>query len=260
MAKDGVMSEHVVIGVEERVLEIRMARLEKKNALTSDMYAAMVQGLKRAVAEPEIRAVLISGAPDCFTAGNDIADFLAHPPLRDESPVLQFLHLMATLDKPVVAAVGGIATGIGTTMLLHCDVVVAAANARFHTPFVELGLVPEAGSSLLLPLLVGQRKAARMLMLSEALCANDALDFGIVTYVIDDPEQLLEEGRRYAQTLAAKAPAALQATKRLMRAGIAALLAEQMAAEVKLFAERLSSAEAREAFAAFLNKRQPAAK
>lgn len=248
------MSEHVVVDVQERVLEVRLARPEKKNALTSEMYAALAAALRRAASEDDIHAVLISGAPNCFTAGNDIADFLARPPVTSESPVLRFLSLMATIEKPVVAAVGGIATGIGTTLLLHCDVVVAASNARFHMPFVDLGLVPEAGSSLLLPLLVGQRRAARLLMLGEPLGAVAALEFGIVTEVIEDPEMLFERGRHYARTLAAKAPAALQATKRLMRAGTAALLRDQMEAEVKLFGERLVADEARTAFAAFLNR------
>jgi len=249
------LSDHVRTEVVDRILEIELRRHDKRNAITTDMYLQMAQALERAQGDPGVRAVCISGGP-FFTAGNDLSDFLAAPPADESAPVFRFLTVISTLDKPIVAAVAGQATGIGTTMLLHCDVVVAAPDARFHTPFADLGLVPEAGSSLLLPLAIGRAHAVRMLMLGEALGAEEALRFGLVTAIVAS-EELLGKAREYAARLAAKAPAALAATKRLIRSGIGRTVRDQMAVEVEVFRERVVSAEAREAFTAFLQKRAP---
>ena len=169
------MSANVVVETRDRVTRIEIARLDKKNALTLEMYAAIGKALSAAEADPQVRAMLIHGKPDCFTAGNDLKDFLERPPHGERSITVDFLHQIADLNKPLVAAVGGAAVGIGTTMLLHCDLVYAAPNARFQLPFVPLGLVPEAGSSLLLPAIAGYQRAAELLMLGQPFGADKAL-------------------------------------------------------------------------------------
>ena len=248
------MNEHVRVRTADRILEIELCRPEKRNAITTAMYSAMTAALEGAARDPDVR-VLLSGG-QTFTAGNDLNDFLANPPSDENAPVLQFLNAITTFEKPLVAAVAGQATGIGTTMLLHCDVVLAAPDARLHVPFAALGLVPEGGSSLLLPLLMGHVRAARLLMLGEPAGAEEAAQLGLVTDVVA-ADDLLPRAREYAARLAAQPPAALVETKRLMRLGVSRLLREQMIAEVASFRERLRSAEAREAFSAFLEKRPP---
>ena len=249
------MTEHVRIEQTDRILEIELCRPEKRNAITTAMYDAMNDALDAAGRDAGIRVVLLGGG-STFTAGNDLSDFLAHPPADENAPVLRFLRTISTFEKPIVAAVAGQATGIGTTMLLHCDVILAGSSARFHTPFVDLGLVPEAGSSLLLPLLIGHARAVRMMILGEPLDADEAAELGLVTRVVREPE-IRGEARACAKSIAAKPPAAVQATKRLLRAGLARMLRDQMTNEVEIFRERLGSAEAREAFTAFLQKRPP---
>ena len=244
---------HIRVQFDSAILAIAIDRPEKKNAITSAMYAALADAFEQAASDDRVRVLLVTGSSDCFTAGNDIRDFLEHPPLDPSAPALRFLRALAAAEKPLVAAVAGPATGIGTTMLLHCDVVFAAPSAVFSTPFVNLGLVPEAGSSLLLAQRVGQACAARMLLLGEPLGADAALAAGLVGEIVPAAE-LADRARRCALDLAAKAPAALLATKRLMRRAAAVALRDQMAAELEVFTERLTSAEAREAFSAFVNK------
>lgn len=237
------------------VMTLTFNRPGKKNALTSEMYAALADGFARAEADPAVRVILLTGAGGAFTAGNDLQDFLARPPVGDEAPVSRFLNALATATKPLVAAVAGVAVGVGTTMLLHCDLVYAGESARLSLPFVNLALVPEAGSSLLLPRLVGHQKAAEMFMLGEPIDARIAREIGLVAEVFDDAV-LLDEVRTRTAKLAAKAPEALRLTKQLMKAP-KATATEQMAVEGALFRERLNSAEAREAFTAFMEKRAP---
>ena len=238
----------------ERIATIELARLEKKNALTAAMYAAMTELLVVAEFDSSVRAIVIHGARDCFTAGNDLKDFLEGP--AGASQALRFVSALSQVGKPVVAAVGGPAVGIGTTLLLHCDLVYAAPGARFQLPFVPLGLVPEAASSLLLPRIAGYARAAAWLLLGQAFTAAEALAAGIVTEIVPE-ETLLERARTAAAALAALPPESVRLTKQLMKQPVAAQVAEQMAEEARLFAGRLQSAEAKEAMAAFIEKRKP---
>lgn len=247
---------HILFSIKDRIATIELDRADKKNAITADMYQAMADALAAAESDAAVRVVLIHGKTDCFTAGNDLKDFLEKPPQGNASPVFQFLQRISTAAKPLVAAVGGPAVGIGTTMLLHCDFVYAAPNARFQLPFVPLGLVPEAGSSLLLPMIAGYQRAAELLMLGRPFTAEKALAAGIVTEVVPDDE-LLGHARESAAALAALPPASLRMTKALMKVPQAAGLASAMMAEGEKFRAQLASAEAREAMQAFFEKRKP---
>ncbi len=246
---------HVVVEVKDRIARVELARVDKKNALTVAMYQALADALASADADPSVRVVLVHGRPDCFSSGNDLKDFLERD-LTQESPALAFLRQIAGARKPIVAAVGGPAVGIGTTMLLHCDLVYAAPGTRFQLPFVSLGLVPEAASSLLLPMLAGHARAAELLLLGKPFDPAKALAAGIVTAVVPEAE-LLAHARAAAAELAALPPESVRLTKDLMKRARAPAVAERMLEEGRLFAERLSSPEAREAFMAFLEKRKP---
>lgn len=241
---------------ENRIAFVELARLDKKNALTAEMYGQLADAIGGADADAQVRVVLLHGAPDCFCAGNDVADFLKRPPLVQGSPSARFFSAMQELRKPMVAAVGGPAVGIGTTMLLHCDLVYAASNARFQLPFVPLGIVPEFGSTYLLPLLAGYQRAAELLLLGQPFTAEKAREVGIVTAVVPQ-ENLLEEARKAAAALAALPPESIRLTKQLMKKRHAPVVREAIAEEVKVFSERLGSAEAKEAMSAFLEKRKP---
>jgi enoyl-CoA hydratase/carnithine racemase len=246
------MSEHVVVESQGGVTSIRLHRPEKKNALTFAMYGAMTEALRAADADPAVRAVAILGGEGAFTAGNDIGDFAriaagggdVHAPLR-------FLEALATFGKPVVAGVTGLAIGIGTTLLLHCDLAYAVAGARFKTPFVDLGLTPEAGSSLLFPQLMGHRRAAALLLLGEELDAEGAREAGLVNAIVPDANAAALDA---AKRVAGKAPGAVAESKRLMKRAQAALVAETMKVEGEVFAARLRSPEAMAAFMAFAKK------
>lgn len=238
------------------VASIEIARPEKKNALTMAMYQALADALRAAQADPAARVVLISGQPGIFTSGNDLEDFMQSPPRGPESPVFQFMQALRACDKPVVAAVTGAAIGIGTTMLLHCDFIYVSDEARLAMPFVGLGLVPEFGSSLIVPRLMGHARAAEKLLLSDPFTAAEAVECGIANAVLPAGE-VLPHARRIAQRLVQLPPAALRASKRLMRDGMAAEVTEAMQREGAVFTERLRSPEAREAFQAFFEKRKP---
>jgi enoyl-CoA hydratase/carnithine racemase len=246
----------VVVETRERVTRIELNRPEKKNALSPEMYALIAQALGAAEADAQVRAVLIHGQSGCFTSGNDVKDFLELPRGAGESPAAGFLRAISTAKKPLVAAVGGPAVGVGTTMLLHCDLVYAAPNARLQMPFVPLGLLPEAASSLLLPAMAGYRRAAEMLLLGQPFGAEKALAAGIVTEVVPEAE-LLERARAAALALAALPPASVRMTKELMKRGLAQGVQERITEELHLFGERLKSPEAREALRAFMEKRKP---
>jgi enoyl-CoA hydratase/carnithine racemase len=238
------------------VCRLQINRPEKKNALTGTMYEALADALKGAEADRAIRAIVIHGAGDAFTAGNDLRDFLERPPSGPESPTFRFMAALAGASKPVVAAVHGVAVGIGTTLLLHCELVYAAEGARFSLPFVDLGLVPEFGSSVLLPSLAGYHRAAEYLLLGKPFDAQAARDIGLVNAVVP-ADQLLPTAMAAAQALAEKPAAAVRLAKTLMRRGRVAIVETAMHDEGRLFAERLASPEAREAFTAFLGKRKP---
>lgn len=243
------------------VYTIEIARPEKKNALTVAMYAAMAEGLRAAGADTAVRAVLITGQPGIFTSGNDLEDFMARPPGQGgsnaaDSPVFQFMRALLECEKPVVAAVTGAAIGIGTTMLLHCDFAYVSDEARLAMPFVGLGLVPEYASSLLVPQLVGQRRAAEHLLLGDPFTAEQAVEYGFANAVLPAAE-VVNHARRVAQRFNALPPGAVREAKRLMRAPQREQILQVIATEGELFAKRLRSPEAMEAFQAFFQKRKP---
>jgi enoyl-CoA hydratase/carnithine racemase len=242
------------------VATIEIARPEKKNALTIAMYQAMADALRAARADGGVRAVLISGQPGIFTSGNDIEDFMARPPGGgsdgQESPVFQFMRALLECDKPVVAAVTGAAIGIGTTMLLHCDLVYVSDEARLAMPFVGLGLVPEFASSLLLPQLMGQARAAEKLLLGDPFTGADAVEYGIANAVLP-ADEVVNHARRVAERFNALPPGAVRDAKRLLRGPQAEAILKTIRSEGELFAARLRSPEAMEAFQAFFQKRKP---
>lgn len=247
---------HILSEIKDGIARIEIDRPDKKNALTAAMYQAMADAIRAAEADAKVRVLLIHGKADLFTAGNDLQDFLDNPPRDDDRPVFRFLYGISQAQKPIVAAVAGAAVGIGTTMLLHCDLVYAAPNARLQLPFVNLGLVPEAGSSLLLPALVGYQRAAELLLLGEPFSAQKAKEMGLVTEVVPE-DQLFDTAMAQARKLAAKPGASLRLTKGLMKQGQAAAVAQRIKLESDHFGERLNSPEAKEAFSAFLEKRKP---
>ena len=239
------------------VLLVRLNRPERRNAITAEMYAGLADALTEADADDSVRVVVISGEGGHFTAGNDLVDFQSAPPtLDDDSPVIRFLRALATFRKPLVAAVEGAAIGVGTTLLLHCDLVVVSRSASLKMPFVSLGLVPEAGASLLLPRLVGHLKAAELLMLSEPVKGEEVLRLGLANRLAE-PLCALPEALHLAGRLADQPLGSLILTKQLLRAPIKDALAETMMTEGALFFERLGSPEAAEAFVAFFEKRKP---
>jgi enoyl-CoA hydratase/carnithine racemase len=238
------------------IQRIEMRRAEKRNALTRVMYAAMADALEQAAVDVSVRVVLILGAPGVFSSGNDLADFVANPPTDEQAPVFRFLRALVGFDKPIVAGVAGMAVGIGTTMLLHCDYVVASEDAQFSTPFVNLGLCPEAASSLLLPLAIGPKRASEMLLFGERVPAARLLEWGLLNAVVPN-ERLVEAAEKRAALLAAKPPDAVRATKRLLRRSLAPLAADTLAVEGREFAALLASPAAKECLAAFLEKRPP---
>jgi enoyl-CoA hydratase/carnithine racemase len=242
------------------VATIEIARPEKKNALTIAMYQAMADALSAAQADAAVRAVLLVGQPGIFTSGNDIEDFMSRPPgsgsASADSPVFQFMRALIGLDKPVVAAVTGAAIGIGTTMLLHCDLVYVSDEARLAMPFVSLGLVPEFGSSLVVPRLLGNVRAAEKLLLGDPFSPQDAVDAGIANAVLPAGEVALH-ARRVAERFNALPPGAVRETKKLMRRASQEELLKTIAVEGELFSNRLRSPEAMEAFQAFFQKRKP---
>lgn len=247
------MSEGIAIVENQGVIEIHIDRPDKKNALTAAMYRAMTAALADASARDEIGVVLFAGKGDAFCAGNDLKDFMAGP--QGGEAAFAFIRAIAAFEKPMVAAVQGLAVGVGTTMLFHCDLVYAAPDARFITPFVNLGIVPEAGSSLLGPATFGYAKAASMLLLGEPMDAQTADRAGFVTAIVP-ADSLLDHARQRAAMLMTKPPQALAATRRLMK-GDPAVLNQRIEEEARLFQETLRSAEAQEAFAAFFEKRPP---
>jgi enoyl-CoA hydratase/carnithine racemase len=231
-------------------------RPQKKNALTLAMYATMAERLDEAASIPHLHAVVITGAGDAFTAGNDLGDFMAHPAMDGDHHVVKFLRALVRFPKPIVAAVNGVAIGIGTTMLLHCDVVLAAKSARFQLPFVKLGLSPEGGSSLLLPRLAGFQRASELLMWGEPFDAATASELGLANAVYPDAELGGQVSSRIEKLLELP-PQAVLAAKELLRRPLREQLERTMTEESVVFGQRLGSAEAAEAFTAFFEKRKP---
>lgn len=238
------------------ILQLSLNRLERKNAITAEMYGALAKALDKANSDPAVRVVLMAGQPGIFTSGNDIKDFLETPPTGIQSPVFRFLDALSHLEKPLVAAVDGLAVGVGTTLLLHCDLVYATPEARFQLPFVNLGLVPEAASSLLLPQIAGYQRAAEMLLLGEVFSVEQALAAGLVNAIVPS-HQLLEHALGVARKLVEKPSQALRLTKHLLKQPYLSQIEQVMQAEGELFIRQLSSPETQEAFAAFIEKRKP---
>ena len=246
----------ILVHTEAGVTTITLNRVDKKNSITAAMYATMADALDQAQADAAVRVVLLQGDVTIFSAGNDIGDFLNKPPAGEQSPVFRFLHGIAAFPKPIVAAVCGPAVGIGTTMLLHCDLVYAGDNAAFSLPFVNLGLCPEAASSLLLPQMFGYHRAAEALLLGEPFMAEAALEIGLVNRIVP-PTEVNAMAQTQARKLAAKPLSSLVETKRLMKKGQAVQVAQQMDEEGAVFGRMLREPAAREAFTAFMEKRKP---
>jgi enoyl-CoA hydratase/carnithine racemase len=253
------MSDNILVSAAAGVLEIRFNRPDKKNAFTEAMYAAISAALESAEADAAIRVVLLSGEGGAFSAGNDLQDFMQNPPdLEDKAgagPVTRFMHALSTTRKVVVAAVQGPAVGVGATLLLHCDLVLAADNARLSFPFINLGLVPEFGSTLLLPQRIGYHQAAELTLLGEPVDAATAQRLGLVNRVVPLAE-LQEAAQGLVRKLAAKAPAALLLTKQLLKSATGSV-PERIVEEAGHFARRLRTAEFNEAATAFFEKRAP---
>jgi len=250
-----VMSDHVLTERAGAVVTIRMSRPDKKNALTVDMYRAMTTALRDATADVEVRAIMIAGVGGVFTSGNDLRDFAATPPADADSPVFQFLREISRCPKPIVAAVAGLAIGIGTTMLLHCDLIVADPATKFSLPFINLGLVPEAASSLLLPRMIGHARASELLLLGDMFDASAAERYGIINRQ-SAPGEAETEALVWAQALAQKAPNAMRLSKALLKSETHGVM-DRIQEEARSFLPQLHSTEFREALMAFMEKRAP---
>jgi enoyl-CoA hydratase/carnithine racemase len=242
----------ITTSMQGQTLVLKFNRPEKMNAITRGMYGELAQQLNAAAENPEIRCVVITSEGDHFTAGNDIRDFMSNPPTEEDSTVAKFLGSILEFPKPLLAAVKGNAVGVGTTLLLHCDVVVAAPDAKFSMPFTSLGLVPEAGSTKLFPDLVGYQRAAKIFMTGDPFSAEEALSMGLVAQLANDPVREISE---IAEKIANQPPKAIMNTKALMKANSHDAVAHVMRAEFQLFALALQSEEAAEAFMKFMSSR-----
>ena len=250
------MSQEILEHREGGVCTLTINRPAKKNAFTIAMYTALADAVEAAAADTTVRVLLIQGNETVFSAGNDLPDFLENPPVSPDAPVFRMLGLMANFPKPFMAAVAGPAVGIGSTMLLHCDLIYAADNAAFSMPFVNLGLCPEGASSLLLPRLMGHQRASEVLLLGEPFYAEAALEVGLVSRVLP-PTELLAHAQAVAAKLAAKPLAALLETKRLMKLGVQADVNARIGVEQEAVARLVTAPAAKEAFTAFTEKRKP---
>jgi len=251
------MSELVLTRLEDTTLVITMNRPDRKNALTLAMYTAMANALHGAAGDPNVTAVVIEGAGSAFCAGNDLTDFVKNPPAGHDSPVLRFLDTLSTFPKPVIGAVHGVAVGIGTTMLLHCDLVYATKGTRFRLPFTFLALVPEAASSFILPRMMGHQRASELLLLGEFFGIDLAEQVQLLNGVGDTREHTIDLAMEAAGKFAQLPSESVRLTKMLLKRPTAQAVSETMAYEVGLFQERLASAEFKEAVSAFFEKRAP---
>lgn len=248
------MTDAILQHRERGLLTLQLNRPDKKNALTRAMYMQLAEALEQADADEAVRCVLIQGSSDCFTAGNDIGDFLEQPPSDLDSPPFYFMKSLLNCRKPVIAAVAGAAVGIGTTLLLHCDLVYISRDARLRMPFVNLGLCPEFGSSLILPRLLGHAKAAELLLLGEGFTGEQAAAWGIATEALGSGEAALAKAREMAERFEALAPGAVQVTKQLMKGVDREQLRQVIEEEGALFVQRLKSPEAIAALSGFINR------
>jgi len=247
------MSDELIISRNGHILDIQFNRPAKKNALTLDMYKAITSAFEAAEDDLDVRVILLHGAGGAFTSGNDIGDFLANPPMDESAPALRFISTIARTHVPVIAAIEGVAVGVGSTMLLHCDYVLATPDARLQFPFVNLALLPEAGSTYLLPRHLGYTKAAELTLLAEEFSGAKAVELGIASRNVDAAD-LMSEAMLVAEKISAKPPQALRLTKKLLKSEQAKVDAAILE-EGRLFGQQLTSPEAREAFSAFMEKR-----
>ncbi len=248
------MSDLVLTDLQDGVLLIQMNRPEKKNALVEAMYEALYQAIESADQDDRVRVLMFTGSGDSFAAGNDLQDFIENPPNGEDSPTWKFMLALAKTDLPIVAAVNGVAIGVGTTLLLHCDQVFASHKVKFGMPFLNLGIVPEAGSTLLLPRCAGYQKAAQLLLLGEPFNAQEAFDAGIVGHLVNEDE-VFETAMATAKKLAGKPRSALRTTKRLLKDTSEPLL-DRINTEARAVEEYLKSPAAKEAMTAFLEGRR----
>lgn len=250
------MTDYIRFATDGGIARLTFNRPDKKNAITPDMYATLAQGLREAATDDSVRVIVITGSPGVFTAGNDLEDFLHHPPQGSDSPVLQFMRALRDHPKPIIAGVDGMAIGIGTTLLMHCDLVYASERARFAMPFTQLGLCAEFASSLLLPQLAGYHRAAEMLLTGESFSVDVAVEIGLVNRMLASSE-LDSVVDSKAQALVALPADAVQTTKRLMKASQRSMVEAVMQEELTEFTRLLSGPDAKEAFEAFIQKRKP---
>ncbi|MFX1513851.1 MAG: enoyl-CoA hydratase [Promethearchaeota archaeon] len=250
------MSEHMLIDPQDGILRIQFNRPEKKNAITLAMYTALTEAIKKADTDDSIRVIFITGTEDCFTAGNDLTDFMKTPATDTSAPVFVFMKTISQAEKPIVAAVNGLAIGIGTTMLLHCDLVYAGESTLFQLPFIKLGICPELGSTLILPQMAGYQRAAELLLLGEFFDAKTAREIGFVNTICTDTE-VYDVALVSAQELAAQAPTALRVTKSLMKRPTTPVIDETIDEEINQLIRLLDGPEAKEALTAFKERRKP---
>jgi enoyl-CoA hydratase/carnithine racemase len=249
------MTELIQVKADGALVEITFNRPDRKNALNNAMYNTLTQTLEALGADKAIRCILFTGAPGAYSAGNDVKEFISAPPLDEEAPVFRMLRVLSTSEKVLVAAVNGLAVGIGATMLLHCDLVVASSTATFQYPFINLAIVPEAASSLLLPRLIGHQRSMELLLLGEAIDAAQAHSYGFVNRVVP-PDEVLPTARALSAKILTKPPHALRTIKHLVKSDTATI-ADRMRAENAALAARIVSAEGKEAVTALIEKRAP---
>lgn len=249
-------TDHIVTELRDRIFTIRLNRADKKNAISGAMYAAMTEALNTAAADPDARVVLFTGTDGCFCSGNDLGDFLNSPADAGGGVIAKFMQAVVDMPKPMVAAVSGPAVGIGTTLLLHCDLIYAGEKTRFQLPFVNIGICPEFGSSVMMPVIMGHPRAAELILLGEPFTAAKAREYGIINDVLPDAD-VLAHARAQALKLAAQPPNAIRTTKSLLKRWTREQLKEVIGVEINHFAPMLQQPEAREALGAFMEKRKP---
>ena len=249
------MTDHILRDLKDHILTIRINRPDRKNALTAEMYASMAEAIEEAEADTSIRAVVIVGTEGCFTAGNDLNDFLQNPPKDESAPTFRFIRALVKATVPIIAAVDGPAVGIGTTLLFHCDLVYVTRDAKLLMPFVNLGLVPENAVSYLLPRMLGHTKASELILLGAPISGEQAVELGMANHICEK-DALEATAQAAAEQLAEKPPAAVRISKRLLRSYLGNM-EDVVQAEIVAFSAALESAEAKEAMTAFFEKRKP---
>lgn len=249
-------AEHIVTEIRDRILTIRLNRTDKKNAISGAMYKSMTDAINAGHADPDVRVILFTGTDGCFSSGNDLGDFLNSPDSTSGSVIAQFMQAIVDASKPMIAAVAGPAVGIGTTLLLHCDLIYAGEKTRFQLPFVNIGICPEFASSLMMPVIMGHPRAAELILLGEPFTAVKARDYGLINDVLPEAE-VETHARAQALKLAAQPPNAVRTSKALLKRWTREQVKEAVSVEINHFAPMLKQPEALEALGAFMQKRKP---